>query len=45
MAGSLSTTIGMLAHPGGTGGHTASSQLSVIEQHKAEASSVAFDIN
>jgi hypothetical protein len=45
MAGGLSTTLGKPAHPGGTGGHAASSQLSIIKQHKVEAGSLAFLIN
>jgi hypothetical protein len=45
MAGGHSTSLGKPAHPDGTGGYAASSQLSIIEQHKAEAGSLAFHIN
>ena len=45
MAEGLSTILGKLAHLDGTDGHTASPQLSIIEQHKADAGCVAFHIN
>ena len=45
MAEGLTTTPGKLAPRDVTGGHTVSSQLSIIEEHKAEAGSLAFIIN
>jgi hypothetical protein len=42
MAGGFSSTLGKLAHPDGSGGHTIPSQQSIIEQHKAEVGGIAF---